>query len=234
MHLCGSCSRSDEAPEQSGDGGCSAGDEHPPPQLRPREPHSEGRVLCCCCNYLKKGAVRVVSLMVRLGLSFLPPPPTTVITSLLSLIRSGFARRDSPDSRRQSPSLTCLRRNALRRELIYFRRLPGRTGRQRDRRRDAAPRRAGVSWELSDEIERGFRKPPTGDPPPHPQPNTTPLPSPTPTTIAPMWQLRSGCVRLQTSAAVQRSASASSFGISGGVRIHCIQGRGDERRLCFH
>lgn len=115
----------------------------------------------------------------RLGLSLLAPlPPLSSRPSCRS--SEVVSLGETPDSRRQSPSLTCPRRNAPRRELIYFRRLPGRTGRQRDRRRDAVPRRAGVSWELSDEIERGSRKPPTSDPPPHPQPNTTPSPLPHP------------------------------------------------------
>ena len=52
--------------------------------------------------------------------------------------------------------------------MIYFRRLSGKTGRQRDRQRDAVPRQAGAPWELSDEIERASEKSPTSEIPPPP------------------------------------------------------------------
>lgn len=103
-------------------------------------------------------------------LSFFPSPTRHYTVSLLSLIRAVLLT-ETLDSWRQSLSLTCPRWNAPRRELIYFRRLSGRTGRQRDRRRDTVPQRAGASWELSDEIERASGKPSTSDPPPTPPPH---------------------------------------------------------------
>lgn len=121
-----------------------------------------------------EGAVWVVGLYKCFGSAFFSCPTHHFISAVAH--QSGFANRDSLDSWRQSPSLTCPWSNAPRRELIYFRRLSGRTGRQWDRRGDISAS-AGrcilgtVRWDGESLRKTSDQWPPPPTPLPHSPPS---------------------------------------------------------------